>query len=151
MNANVRTDLLRYPVLRLSKGMVFPARNAEELTQCTVTAMRNGFFNGLILIDSAGKKFRISGARKLRGVGPLFGFNVFLNRKIEVALTAAGPEESVDTEEVRRLVLGALRGKQAWSSADDSDELLARVEQAQSVSKIADAVTVAYYRSMRKQ
>jgi len=130
MSADVKTELLRYPVLRLSKGMIFPARNVEELTQCTMTALRNGFFNGLILIDSDGKKFRISGARKLRGVGPFFGFNIFLNQRVEVALMASGPEESVDTEEVRRPVLGALRGKQGWDSTDDSDDLLACVDQA---------------------
>lgn len=72
MTADMKTDLLRYPVLEFSKGMVFPARSKRELEQCTKPALRNGFFKDLLLIDSRGKSLKIAGARKLRGVGPLF-------------------------------------------------------------------------------
>ncbi len=124
--------------------MVFPARNIEELEQCTMPALRNGFFNDLFLIDSDGKALQISEARKLRGVGPFFGFNIFLNQRIQVALIASGHEKMVGVEEVRRLVLSAIRGKQKWNSAGGSDELVANVDRAQSISEIAAMVTAAY-------
>ncbi len=146
MTADVKTDSLRYPVLEFSKGMVFPARSVEDLEQCTKRALRNGFFKDLLLIDSGGKSLKITGAKKLRGVGPFFGFNVFLNQRIQVALTASGPEQIVGVEQVRRLVLGAIRGKQEWNSMEHSDELVAIVDRAQSISEIAAAVTAAYYR-----
>ena len=149
MAADVKADLLRYPVLEFAKGMVFPARRVEELEQCTKPALRSGFFNDLLLIDSSGKSWKIAGARKLRGVGPVFGFNVFLNQRIQVALTASGPEQIVGVEEVRRLVLSAIRGKQEWNSTEDSDELVAIVDRAQSISEIANAVTTTYYRQRR--
>jgi len=141
----VSPDLLHYPVLRFSKGMVFPARNVEELQQCTKVALRNGFFNDLLLVDSDGKAQRISGARKLRAMGPFFGFNIFLNQRIQVALIASGSEENIGVEEVRRLVLSAIRGKQRWDSAADSDELVASVERAHSISQIIATLTAAYY------
>jgi len=146
MTVDVKTDLLRYPVLEFSKGMVFPARSVEELEQCTKPALRRGFFKDLLLIDSGGKSLKIVGARKLRGVGPLFGFNIFLNQRIQVALTASGPEQMAGVEEVRRLVLSAIRGKQEWSSMEGSDELVAIVDRAQSISEITAVVTAAYHR-----
>lgn len=151
MTADVKTDLLRYPVLEFSKGMVFAARSVEELEQCTKPALRNGFFNDLLLIDSDGKALKITGARKLRGVGPFFGFNIFLNQKILVTLIASGLESIVSVEEVRRLVISAIRGKQEWDSTEDSDELVAVVSRAQSISEITAAVTAAYYRTHAAQ
>ena len=145
-NADVKTELLRYPVLEFSQGMVFPARGVEELEQCTTPALRSGFFDDLLLIDSGGRSLKIAGARKVRGVGPLFGFSIFLNRRIQVTLTASGPERIAGVEEVRRLVLGALQGEQEWKSTSDIDELVAIVTQAKSISEIASAVTNAYYR-----
>mgnify|MGYP003401787302 FL=1 len=144
MAAAVRTDLLRYPVLEFSKGMVFPARSVDELEQCSKRALRKGFFDNLRLIDSAGRSSKISGARKLRGVGPFFGFNVFLNQRIQVALMTSEPERIAGVEEVKQLVLGAIRGKQEWDSMDGSNELVEIVNRAQSVSEIAIAVTAAY-------
>ena len=146
MIVDVKTDLLRYPVLEFSKGMIFAARSVEELEQCTKPALRSGFFKDLLLIDSGGRSLKIAGARKLRGVGPFFGFNIFLNQKIQVALTTSGPERIVGVEEVRQLVLSAIRGKQEWSSMENSDELVAIVRRAQSISEIATAVTAAFYR-----
>jgi hypothetical protein len=145
-NAAVRTDLLRYPVLEFSKGMLFPARGIEELEQCTKPALRSGFFDDLLLIDSGGRSLRISGARKVRGVGPFFGFNIFLNQRIQVTLTVSEPEQVLGVEEVRRLVLGAIQGEHEWNSASDFDELVAIVARAQSISEIAAAVTDTYYR-----
>jgi hypothetical protein len=146
MSVDVKTELLHYPVLEFSKGMVFPARSVEELEQCSSPALRSGFFNNLMLIDSDGKTLKIVGARKLRSVGPFFGFNIFMNQRIKVALTASGPEQGSGIEDVRRLVLGAIRGRQGWTSMEDIDELAVIVERASSVSEIAAAVTAAYYR-----
>jgi hypothetical protein len=150
MSVDVKTDLLRYPVLEFSQGMVFPARSVEELEQCSTQALRNGFFTDLQLIDSEGKSLKILSARKLRGVGPFFGFNIFLNRRIQVALTASGPERVIGIEEVRRLVLGAIRGRQEWNSIEDTDALSAIVDRASSISEIATAVTAAFHRKIQR-
>ena len=146
MSVYVKTELFCYPVLEFSKGMVFPARTVQELEQCSKTALHNGFFSNLRLIDSNGKSLKIIGARKLRGVGLFFGFNILLNQRIQVALTASGPEQFIGVEEVRRLVLGAIRGSQGWKSTGNVDELVSTVSRATSVQEIAATVTAAYYR-----
>lgn len=140
----MKIELLHYPVLRFSKGMVFPARTSDELEQCTTTALRNGFFSGLLLVDSDGQAVTVTGARKLHGVGPFFGFNIFLNQRIRVALEASGSAQ-LGVNEVRRMVLSAIHGKQGWDSMDDVSQLVARVERAQSIAEIATEVVAAYY------
>lgn len=136
----MKIDFLHYPVLEFSRGMVFAARDMTDLQQCTSASLRNGFFNGLLLIDSRGKALDIDGAVKVRAVGRFFGFDSFLNRHIEVKLTVAGPEREVDAEQVRRLVLAAFDGPQEWRSADDFDELVGLVNGAKTISEIASAV-----------
>jgi hypothetical protein len=117
--------------------MLFAARDMNDLQQCSSAALRNGFFNGLLLIDSRGKALDIAGAVKVRGVGRFFGFDILLNQRIEVELVAAGPEREVDVEQVRGLVLAAFDGPQEWRSANDFDELVALANGAKTIAEIA--------------
>jgi hypothetical protein len=88
--------------------------------------------------------------QKLRGMGRLFGFNIFLNQRIQVALTASGPVQIIGIEEVRQLVKSAIRGKQQWDSMEDFDEFTAIIDRAQTISEITAAVAAAYYRSISR-
>lgn len=79
----------------------------------------------------------------MRGVGPFWGYNIFLNQRILVALDAEiGP--SMSLEEARSKVLRALRGPQRWDSADTYEDLVAEVTQAPSVAALVKAITDAY-------
>jgi len=129
--------------------MVFSARSADDLTQSTKAALRNGYFSGQLIVDSTGKALKVGGAKKLHGVGPFCGYNVFLNQRIKVELQLDGELSQVDLSQTRERVLKALRGSQGWDAGDDADALIASVEQAKSISDIASIITEAYYRTYR--
>lgn len=136
---------LKFPVLRFGRGMVFPAIDQAQLTECTKTALQKGFFSGLILVDSDGKAWKIKTARKLHGIGPFLGFNVFLNQKIRVELIPEGEPFEMSAAELKARVLECFRGAQEWSARADLDRLVISLEQAQSPADIARIVSRAYF------
>jgi hypothetical protein len=142
-------DSLEYPALVFVRGMVFPVRSADDATQCTKPALKNGYFSGQLMVDSTGKAVKVKGAKKLHGVGPLWGYDIFLNQKIKVELILEGQSTQIEINDVRGRVLKALRGRQGWDASGDSEELIASVEKARSISQIANIVTDAYYRTYR--
>lgn len=134
---------LAFPVLRFVGGMVFPASSSDDARTCSKTALKKGFFRHQLIVDSEGTTAIVRGARKVRGVGPFWGYNLFLNQRILVALDAEiGP--SMSLEEARSKVLRALRGPQRWDSADTYEGLVAEVTQAPSVAALVEAITDAY-------
>lgn len=137
MTAN---DLV-FPVLHIYRGSLSPARSLELLTTTTSVALRKGFFDGLTIVDSLGKEAVVQQAKKLHGVGPFWGFNVFLNRTIRVELSLQETGRILGVEEVRALVLREFQVWHGWESRGDFDELKASVENAQSVAEIIRLVS----------
>lgn len=134
---------LAFPVLRFVRGMVFPARSLDDARTCTKTALTKGFFRRQLILDSEGRTVLVRDARKLHGVGPFWGYNIFLNQRVLVELDAEiGPQISL--EEARSKVLSALRGPQQWDSADTHEDLVAHVTQARSVAALVEVITEAY-------
>lgn len=135
---------LEYPVLVFAQGTVFPKRSAEEATRCTKVALKRGYFSGQVLIDSTGTLLEIEGARKLHGIGPLWGYNIFLNQRLRVELITEESTSSVDIDEVKKRVLKALRGP-LWNGGADVPELVLKVRNAKSIAEVTVLMTDAYY------
>ena len=142
-------DSLKYPALAFVWGMVFPVRSADDATQCTKVALKNGYFSNQLMVDSTGKAVKIKGAKKLHGVGPFWGYNIFLNQRIRVELILEGQPFQMDVNEVRGRVLNSMRGHHGWDASIDYDELIASIERTESIYQITGIVTDAYYRSYR--
>jgi hypothetical protein len=126
--------------------MVFPARNAKQISQCSKLALKDGFFSGQLIVDSAGRTLTIREAKKLRGIGRFGGYNIFLNQQIEVALIFEENLGQVDLESIRGRVLLAFRDNHGWSATDDIDILRKSVQEADSIATINRVVTEAYHR-----
>lgn len=137
-------EYMTFPVLRFSGGMVFPALTQSELLTCTKVALKKGFFHGLEVIDSSGKLFTIRSARKLCGVGPFWGFNIFLNQRIRVELDFKSGPKQLTIEEVRSKIIKVLNGPQEWNSRGDYTELITFIEEATSVSEMVSILANAF-------
>jgi hypothetical protein len=129
-------DSATFPTLSLSKGVALVSRSPAELTTCRIAGLRRGWFSDLLLVDSSGRGWKIGGARKLHGVGPLWGYNIFLNQKIRVELVLAKGPFTVSVDDLRERVLKSFRTWHGWEEEDGFLVLKARVEKAQSVSEI---------------
>jgi hypothetical protein len=133
-------DALAFPVLCFNDALVIVMGTREELTTATKAGLASGWFDDLRIVGSNDVAVTIKTARKLRGVGPFGGYNIFLNQRIQVELEPAGTPEPIDVSEVRERTLRSLEQWHGWQSRGDYEELRAGVEQARSVGEIIQLV-----------
>ena len=77
---------LQFPVLCRSQNLVLIKLTEDELTTCNKLGLKNGWYRGMTVVDSKGTGIKIKDAHKLHGVGLFWGYNVFLNQRIKLAL-----------------------------------------------------------------
>lgn len=129
-------DALEFPVLCFNQGLLVAFETMDELTQANKRALKNGWFDGLLVIGSNLIAIRMRGARKLHGIGRMRGYNVFLEQRIRVALEPGQPPTEMVLADVKKLVRESFRQWHGWSSRGDFEELQSAVEQAQSADEI---------------
>ena len=127
-------DELQFPVLgTFPNGSLEIAASPVNLTLNTSIGLRDGYYDGLRIVDSRSRWFRVRGARKLHGVGRFGGYNLFLNQRIRVSLDLEDENREADLEDVRRIVLADFNTWRGWSSRGDFDVLVRRVKAADTV------------------
>jgi len=77
---------LVFPVIYFNKYTFNIKYDQEKLTLTTKAGLKNKLYENLTIIDSSGKQYKVKAARKLHGVGPVWGYNIFLNQKIKIEL-----------------------------------------------------------------
>lgn len=127
---------IKYPVLCFSDPYLYVQCSPEEATTCTKSALNGGFFGNVLLVDSRGLGYKIKGARKLHGVGVLWGYNIFLNQRIRVELVQDGEPFEVSVDDVRQRVMKSFKRRHGWTTRDDFEELQQNVENARSIAEI---------------
>jgi hypothetical protein len=132
---------INFPVLCFSQGLAEVVHDLESLTTCNKRALRQGgYYSKLWLVDSTQHRFNVKSAKELHGIGPFWGYNIFLNQKIRVELVFEGEPHKVSLDEVREAVFKSFRTWHGWSSADDFDELQSKVKNAKSLTEVINAL-----------
>jgi hypothetical protein len=137
MQNEINVAAIQFPVLCFAQSIVRVKQNPDELTTCTKVALRNKFFDNMLIVEMGGKGYKVKGAKKLRGVGPFWGYNIFLNQKVKVDLLFEGKPFQVSLDEVKERIFQSFKTRQGWSTRDDFEELRDRVKNAGSISEIA--------------
>jgi len=125
-----------FPTVSFSKGVALVSRRSTDLATCRMAGLRRGWFNDLQLVDSSGKGWQVDGARKLHGVGPLWGYNIFLNQQIKIDLLSSKGPFAVSVDDLRERVLRSFRTWHGWEEDGTYDALKADIGRAHSVSEI---------------
>jgi hypothetical protein len=145
MNAVIES--FKYPVLTFAATLTVPVISADRLTQCTKHALNNRHFAGLVIVDSAGKAVRVRNARKLHGVGPFGGYDIFLDQKIRVELELDGAPFQMNLDEVKSRLMADFNSDGGyWDSCDDFDDLVSFVRDANAIDEITKFMTERFYR-----
>ena len=133
---------IKFPVLRFSQNLVGVQRAEDDLTTCTKVALKKGFFNEMLVLEESGKAYKVKGAKKLHGVGPFWGYNIFLNQMIKVELLFEGNPFQITVDEVKKRVLLSFKRRHGWSTRGDFEELRERVKNAKSILEIIRLLSV---------
>jgi hypothetical protein len=138
---------LNYPVVSFGKGNVMHfARNQEELTTCNSRGLKNGFYNNLVVFDSMGNKIIVKGAEKIKGIGALWGFNIFLNQKILVKLKFSDEAIGISLEDTKEKIFKALKHDgHFWNSDGSLKRVQSLVHNAKSHKELIETLAEEFY------
>lgn len=105
-------QLCRFPVAALYDGDMIVFETFDCMTVCAKTDLKagqHGPYAKASILDSDGMAWEMNGARKLHGVGPLWGYNIFFNQTIRVQPTIVGEPKRAEISTAKREVIKRLR------------------------------------------
>jgi len=101
----------------------------SSLVTTTKAGLKNGMFDRLVVVDCKGNKFQIDSARKIRGVGLFWGYDLFLSQKIKVELLGV-ESGSITLEDLKGEIHRRFRAWGGWETRDDLGDLKLRIDHA---------------------
>lgn len=132
---------LKFPVICFERDFYPRIRqNLSSLTTTTKVGLNNGLFENVLLVDSAGYALKIKNAHKLHGVGPFWGYDIFLDRHIKVELVFEGTPFPISVDEVKKYIFKSFHNWHGWASRGDFDELKESVAKAQTIAEIIQII-----------
>jgi len=131
---------LELPALFIKKPVYRILRRHCELCESTAYALKSEQFTDARLVDARGRVHRIRGARKVRGIGPFRGWNLFLNQRIEVDLDLELEQEQVELEDLKRWIREAWAAWDGWASGGDLPEKRAALKRATTLADVMEAI-----------
>ena len=136
----IKPNAIEYPVMCFGDDLAEVLLNEEELTICGRSDLgKKGWFDGLQLVDSAGRRYRVVKAKKLHAIGPFWGFRLFLSQRIKVDLGLELIDDPTPLEAVKQLLWRASAEWRGWESAGVDDELR---DAAKRASTVADLIRI---------
>lgn len=134
---------LRYPVLTICPRYIMGRTLTEkELLVVGEVNLKKGCFDGCILIDAEGRRFKILSASIRKKIFGLWSAIFPEYRTVWVDLELSEPER-VSLEDVKKEVLGHLIPKKWYRSSDDTAETItAYVEQALSIEELINKIVL---------
>jgi hypothetical protein len=127
---------LHFPVITFSGGIIELLNNYSDLTTCKKVALRNGHYHNMKIVDSLLRKFTIRDAKKIKGVGFLRGYNIFLEQTIEVKLNFDSAIIDLDIELLKRDILNSKASFALMFSGGNVKQSMKQIKEAYSFDEI---------------
>lgn len=130
-----------FPVLCFWRDYFRVEESLTSLISTTRAGLRHGMFDRLLIVDRTGMSQLIRTARKVSAIGPMRGYNVFLNQNIRVELIPDGGSFQSSVDEVRdRVIRGFSAMDDRWIGRDDYYQMRRNVMHADTVDVIISAL-----------
>jgi hypothetical protein len=128
---------INYPVITFDKYSFSIIQSEEELTRTTSAGLKNGLFENLIIVDNLGQCFKVINAKKSHGIGPLWGYNIFLNQKIRINLEFGSCKTEETLNSVKERILKIFKkDRYFWEAGGNLDELIQLVKESPTISEL---------------
>jgi len=131
---------MKFPAIVFSRRALWVVRSNDILTRTTKVSVKNGVFSGAVVVDADANAQKILSAKIRSGYGPLFGYNIFLNRNVIVDLIPDGETFKMDLGEIKQKVIADFNSWSGWATRGDWPELKANVMRANSVFQVIEAI-----------
>ncbi|MFM8911720.1 MAG: hypothetical protein ACKOE6_02225, partial [Flammeovirgaceae bacterium] len=125
---------IKFPAITYAeRGPVSFARNIDDLTICNSLGLKKGFYNNLEIVDIEGNYFKVIDAKKTGTIGGLFGYNIFLNQKLRVALNIDNKVSKIELIQFKEKTINAFKKDITfWDSDGNFDNKIRSIEKASS-------------------
>lgn len=133
---------IKWPALSFSQGLISLEYSLE--THASRLGLRNRFFDGMLLIDSSGRLFRVAEAEKVRllpprlklFVGDLLGV-LTGNPRYAIRLRLVEEQPRIlSADEIKTMVFEAVRREPSWEAMVDADEFKVELAKSRTVDDI---------------
>jgi len=133
-------ESLDYPALCFSRDRsLVVARDASDLTRCNAVAFwKNRYFEDLLIVDAAGRRFRVESAQPDPEVGAMDQYVArLLNRRFRVNLRLR-PEGRMALIEIKRTAIEWIeKAPDFWSASRELSEWSRQITSCRSVVGLA--------------
>jgi hypothetical protein len=136
--------MLEFPIIAFSKNSFHIARNENEILICTKIALKNNFYKEMNIVDCTGASYNILNAKKIKGIGLFWGYNIFLNQKIKVELIYKDDCSNLNIELFKSKVLNYIK-KERWDSSDNFEDIKLKINQLNNFKQIIIILSDFYY------
>jgi hypothetical protein len=128
-----------FPVLCIAKnGFLSAVKDRAALETCGQSALRSGYYSGLLLVDSEGDAWEVRSATKVGPIGPLGGWRLLKSRRIRMRLELSRCER-FDLGALQERVCAAIEQLPAqWEVVEDIEQTKARVRRTESVPSVIE-------------
>ncbi|WP_209332939.1 hypothetical protein [Lunatimonas salinarum] len=139
---------IQYPIITISgKNHIEFIKHDEDLKKCNKRALKNKYYNKLILIDSNSNRYRIQSAEQESTIGILWGFNLMKGQQLKVRLIFDEKVEKIELGEFQDLLIKIInKNKYFWDSDGNLKERLEFIKNANSTKEIISKFTYEYYK-----
>jgi hypothetical protein len=139
---------LKYPIIAFAKkNIIHFARNNDDLTICSRRGLKNGFYDGLVIVDSDGNKFEIDKAQKIGTSGFFFGINLIYGQKLKLKLIFSNKVEKMSIEEFKESINRVFRNNEYfWNSDGELNYKKSYIKDSNSFSEIIEYFTSNFYK-----
>jgi hypothetical protein len=139
---------IQYPIITISsKNHIEFFKSDKELKKCNKRALKNGYYNKLILIDSSSKKYRIQSATEEGTIGILWGFNLLRGQQLKVKLIFDKKIKNIELDEFQNLLIKKInRNIDIWDSDGNLKKRIKFIKSTNSIKEILAKFTYEYYK-----
>ena len=137
---------MRFPAISITQiGVITTHADRTSLEVGRVKMLRRGWYDGMLIVDSEGRAFRVTYATHLGGYGPLLGFSLTYSRRIRLGLELKA-EGTLDLADMKDAICKAMqRDPHMWEADISENGVLgwqAKVQQATNITEIIKLLTV---------
>lgn len=134
-------DMFTFPVVQRKRGVMTVVKTLEDLTRCTPTALKRGWYSGLSLVDASGTEYILDGARRVKRILTWNPLSPFMYQ-VELIITRA--PRSLSLQSFREELIAAVKlNRDFWDSGIGCDLLVKRLTKAGSFEELRRVVSEA--------
>jgi hypothetical protein len=140
-------DNIIFPVItfKYSYYLIEYKADIANLTSCNKLGLKKGYYNELEIVDSTGNLFIVNKAVKTGTRGCFWGYDIFLNQKIQVSLELKDVVKQIALNDLKSKTWNMIEKNMGfWDSGGNCNQIRKMILKTESIPSLIHAVENLY-------